>query len=253
MPYSYALILDSTKTASYPGTGNVWYDISGNGRDFTFVTAPPYVSNRFEYSSGSSPNYAANSSYNFTNLTGSPAVFSFEFWIWINGSYSNGGSYRFPFSNYDGSNGGFILAWERPNASGTQSQQVFFGFDSGGTFYQTVGSSGNLTLQNQWIHVVIVKDGASYKLYQNASLIQSVTQPTSLKAPSTSTSSIFGVTDTGSAGFDGKLTYVAVFTQALTAGEVTDLYNQGLPQPGPGPTPYTPIVGGRTFGQGFAG
>lgn len=43
------IFLSAKLTESYPGTGSVWYDVSGNGKNFTWVTAPSSQS----YSAGS--------------------------------------------------------------------------------------------------------------------------------------------------------------------------------------------------------
>jgi len=39
------LNLDAGNAASYPGSGTTWYDISGNGRNFTWPSAPSFTSN----------------------------------------------------------------------------------------------------------------------------------------------------------------------------------------------------------------
>ena len=36
------LLLDAGNPKSSPGSGTTWYDISGNGRDFTWGSAPTY-------------------------------------------------------------------------------------------------------------------------------------------------------------------------------------------------------------------
>lgn len=61
-----ALRLDATESSSYSGSGTTWTDISGNGRNFTWQSAPSYTS-------------AGNSSYFSTlnNLAVGPASNSF--------------------------------------------------------------------------------------------------------------------------------------------------------------------------------
>jgi hypothetical protein len=38
------LFLDAGNTGSYPGSGTTWFDISGNGRNYTMVNTPTFVS-----------------------------------------------------------------------------------------------------------------------------------------------------------------------------------------------------------------
>lgn len=44
-----ALWLDAGISSSYPGTGTTWYDISGNGRNFNWVSSPSYTSGSLPY------------------------------------------------------------------------------------------------------------------------------------------------------------------------------------------------------------
>lgn len=44
-----SLWLDAGIASSYPGTGSTWYDISGNGKNFTWVSTPSYTSGSIPY------------------------------------------------------------------------------------------------------------------------------------------------------------------------------------------------------------
>lgn len=41
--------VDARKVESYPGTGDIWYDISGNNNHFTLVNSPIYANNCFTF------------------------------------------------------------------------------------------------------------------------------------------------------------------------------------------------------------
>jgi hypothetical protein len=43
------LCLDANNTKSYPGTGTAWNDLSGNGRNFTWVTTPTFTTGQINY------------------------------------------------------------------------------------------------------------------------------------------------------------------------------------------------------------
>jgi hypothetical protein len=57
--------------------------------------------------------------------------------------------------------------------------------------------------------------------------------------------------------FDGKVAIFRVYNYAQTAGEISAQFTTDNARfagaPPPPPSPYTGLVGGRTFGQGFAG
>ena len=43
------LYLDAANPKSYPGTGNVWNDLSGNGNDAILINSPTYNNNYFSF------------------------------------------------------------------------------------------------------------------------------------------------------------------------------------------------------------
>ena len=68
------LELDASRKMSYPGTGNTWYDLSGNGNDTTCSTYN--YSNNFFYSVGSSPGQLIFSTPHSTTLNDTFSVTS---------------------------------------------------------------------------------------------------------------------------------------------------------------------------------
>jgi len=102
------LDLDAAKKDSYPGTGTIWRDISGNRNNATMFGAVPFVNDVtscFDFASATGIN-AANSSLGFTfgsNMI--PRTGNFTLSCWIKnpnlsnqtGLFSNGGpdGYRF--------------------------------------------------------------------------------------------------------------------------------------------------------------
>lgn len=44
-----SLYLDANNTKSYPGSGTTWFDISGNNRNFTWVSTPTFTSGNQKY------------------------------------------------------------------------------------------------------------------------------------------------------------------------------------------------------------
>jgi len=62
------LALDATNSRSYPGTGNTWYDVSGNNYNFTLNNSPSFTTHKntpcFTTIAGSAQNFVRNGSFN---------------------------------------------------------------------------------------------------------------------------------------------------------------------------------------------
>ncbi len=67
-----ALLLDAGDITSYPGSGTTWTDLSGNGRNFTWVSSPSYTSGAIPYFStlGNRCTGPASNSFGITNTSG---------------------------------------------------------------------------------------------------------------------------------------------------------------------------------------
>lgn len=64
------LFLDAFNSKSYPGTGNIWYDLSGNGYHFSLINSPTFNSGEGSFS-------FVNSSSQTAKYTSFPFPFSF--------------------------------------------------------------------------------------------------------------------------------------------------------------------------------
>ena len=62
------LALDATNSRSYPGTGNTWYDVSGNNYNFALNNSPSFTTHKntpcFTTIAGSAQNFVRNGSFN---------------------------------------------------------------------------------------------------------------------------------------------------------------------------------------------
>ena len=99
------LCLDAANPRSYPGSGGVWFDISGNGNDFWLINSPTFLNNRFSLDAANANFLSANT----INLTDTK-VLTFQFLFrpkpFVEGSTTK---VLFEFSNnYNGSQGTFL-------------------------------------------------------------------------------------------------------------------------------------------------
>ncbi|MBM2818296.1 MAG: Beta helix protein, partial [Parcubacteria group bacterium] len=96
-------------------------------------------------------------------------------------------------------------------------------------FYLTDGTSypsarGTSLLLNTWHHIVSVYDGSSLKLYQDGVL--KMTTTTSITPRSSPSSNLFiGARSDGASNFLGLLDDIRIYSRALSATDITELYN----------------------------
>jgi hypothetical protein len=66
------LHLDAANRKSYPGSGSIWYDISGNGRNFNWYSTPSFTSGSIPYFStlGNRCTGPASNSFGINNTSG---------------------------------------------------------------------------------------------------------------------------------------------------------------------------------------
>lgn len=106
------LCLDAFLPKSYPGAGNIWYDISGNNYDFTLENNPIFSNSGFNFAGGTAGQRAVTSNIglSFTNLT-------IEMGIKVS---SNNGGYNGLFSGRLGTNNdfsnGLVLDLDSPSS-----------------------------------------------------------------------------------------------------------------------------------------
>jgi hypothetical protein len=95
-----------------------------------------------------------------------------------------------------------------------------------GTTWYGVASDSNL-VTGQWYHLASTWDGSTAKLYVNGS-VQTSTLSLSSISYSTATSAKIGSYYTGNY-LDGLIDEVSLFDSALSASDITNIYNSGTP------------------------
>lgn len=94
------LYLDASNRKSYPGTGSIWYDLSGNNKTFTWVAAPSFTSSTTKSYFSTSGNLCqgpASNSFNINNGTGYTIIM-------ISTTDSDNANSAFKFYNTNGRN-----------------------------------------------------------------------------------------------------------------------------------------------------
>ena len=223
------LHLDAGNAASYPGSGTVWTDISGNGNNGTLTNAPTYSSaNGGAIVFDGSNDYVSIGSQNIIGTGNAP--YTTEFWLYNTKNFASGAYsiiYRlkqdtetlFVFYN----NAGTLLMWS--------------------AFRNEAQLSLPITISdylNKWVCVSLVYNGggkstaSSYTYYRNGVSLGSGSTNLGNAGGVGSNCNLIGLDGnattpcnvvTTSGQIQGNLAAFKVYNRALSATEVTQNYN----------------------------
>jgi hypothetical protein len=207
------LYLDAGITASYPGTGTTWNDISGNGNNLTLTNGPVWSSSDGGYFTFDGTNdYVSNWTY---GTTFSANEFTYQVVL----SYSGKTAYNNIFDTFNSAN---PMMWVDPNNKLELNQAALV---------------SALAYNTQNIMVTFVQQNANpgLRLYVNDTLVGTVT--TAQGTIPNSRLNFFRRENSGQY-FQGRAYSVLVYNKVLTSTEITQNFNLfktriNLPNPVP--------------------
>ncbi len=230
------LALDAGNTKSYPGSGEIWYDLSGNGNNATRTNNAGYggqvtynSSGYFDYSMNSpavtSNAYSGNGFTMSSMIIPSTGGFSLSAFIRRNTSVKAAGNREAIFSNAGSTDG-----WRFGVDNGGDINYLIGG--SGGTGYQE-GSLGGTTLMNgNWHMMTAVFDRAavlgSYTIY---GYIDGVASGSATITAGAGGNVAFSTVSPGVGYggccdvFAGQIAQVLAYNKVLTAAQVRQNFN----------------------------
>lgn len=201
--------LDTGSTVSYPGSGTVWYDLSGNARNFTLVNGPRYLS-----SNSGSLSFDGTNDYATLTYTMSSNTISVLVWFY-SGSFSTANPLDSLIANDNGN--GFDI---RKPFSNTLQLIDWFNTST------MIGPSFGAIADNSWYMVVYTYDGSRYRTYLN----NTKTNDAAVTGPRNSGGPILDICrepyfDSGTRYLAAYVTEVRILNRALTDTELTAYYN----------------------------
>ena len=204
------LHLDAGNNASYPGSGNTWTDLSGNGNNGTLVNNVGYTS-----SNGGALTFDGSFDYVIINKTGISnfglSPFTVEMWF------------------YKNVNGLFVIYDPRPSGNGNyftiliDSDNLVKVLNNNTNRYSSTQSINSLS----WYNVVISREGAGTNqtyLYINGNLDGIHTDSVNY----TDARLVIGAAafaPLGAVSLNGRISTVRTYNKALTPSEVTQNFN----------------------------
>jgi hypothetical protein len=219
------IYLDAGNPKSYPGSGTLWKDLSGNNNNATLtnVSFNPNNLGYMEFNGSTSYADISNSS-TFTTSTG-----SIEIWF----SWQTTASLSFLFNGGVSSNDNIYLALGSQTGTYNDESLGILSRISGVNGFRVYYRNGETYFRNSgWTYFVTTMDGVSNKSYLNGSPVSvsyadgsSTTTGYWLNSLSTGDLRI-GQRYTGStAPFEGNISMFKVYSSPLTDQEVLYNYN----------------------------
>ena len=191
--------LDAANSASYPGSGTVWYDLSGRGNHATLGNGATWVN------TGNRSYMSFDGIDDFLSFTYDNSLFTNEGTIigWLQVSFPN--------------NFGFFDIGTVDNYYPFQDGRIYLGpFTTNRAFDGEVNAFDKA--QNHMVAVSIKPGVNNYKLYQNAVVTHSKTNVNSFTVSNVKGFSLQNK-------FKGKLFHVLLYNRSLTEAEITSTFN----------------------------
>lgn len=210
------LYLDAAKRDSYPKTGTIWTDISGNGNNGTLANGPTYnsVNGGTIVFDGTNDNIQLG---NVSNIFSSQSQITVNSWIKTNVV----GSYRKIITNSTAGGGGANITGMYLSLGPIADGAVYFGIlTNTGANYATYKTAYLST--TRYYNVCGTWDGTTIKLYLDGALVASQSHTGTIS--NTGILRISGY-DNNNETFNGNIPVVNLYNRALSAIEILQNYN----------------------------
>ena len=200
------LALDAANSKSYPGSGNTWYDLSGNGRNFTWSTATWNSEGYFSTSSGQIATGPASNSFGIDNSSGYTIFLAFK----TNAATSNA---AFKFVGSVSSNRGIFLH------PGWTNDTLYFDQGGGGDSSQRLTYVNSNIVDSGLYNVVTLRSTvATRSIFYNGTKVANTTT-TAANIDLNSTGVMLGNVSDEAYTWNGNLAAFYVYDTGLTDDE----------------------------------
>jgi len=202
--------IDANDSASYPGSGTTWNDISGFGHTVTLHNGASFDTNgiSFDYTQSQYGDFAPTSMFANNDMTAIGWVYVRSYQTW---------SRLFDFGN--GSGGDNVLVAVTQGTSGIP----VFSTNGADNIY-----SGQTLPLNQWAQVVAVQSGTTGIIYINGQQVASSTN-NGIANDTRNYNYIARSNWGGDAYLDGKIASLKIYNRALTQIEILRDYHSNNP------------------------
>lgn len=206
------LCLDAGNSKSYPGTGTMWTDLSGQGNNGTLTNGPTYNgTNGGSLVFDGINDYIDCGNTSSLNAIGGTTNITVSGWVYYT-AYGGGGQ---PYSVITVK--GSPWTWLLENPSNT----FRFRITAGGADVSISDTSTHLL--NTWYNVVGTYDGSSMKIYVNG-VLKNTRAQTGTLATNSVTAKI-GTFQGTNYNLTGRISNISIYNKPLIASEIQQNFN----------------------------
>jgi hypothetical protein len=227
------LNLDAGNPLSYPGTGTLWTDLSGNNNNGTLINGPT-----FDSANGGSIVFDGTNDYvnlyDPSSLRLGTSNFTISLWFLTSNNNSDGTllakrQFVSPF-NFISLGIGTFISDGIGGSNTTPSKKIRFGIRINAT-NQYLANTTNDIIDGQWKNIVLIRNSGTILLYVN-NIIQSTNIIYNLGTGISSDISVTGYNwslgalgDVSTLFLNGNIAQSLIYNRALSSTEVLQNYN----------------------------
>jgi len=207
------LHLDAANVKSYPGTGTVWSDLSGNANNGTLINGVGYNS----ANGGSMVFDGVNDEVQIVASASLNIISEITLCGWI----------RFLSNPSTSGNPNIIDKWNWPENQrswflGTEGGQLSARLSIDGTYNNSAGIFAGAPALNVWMYLCMTFKNRILNYYQNGILTQTASSISDPTFNNPNTSVLIGrAVGTGARWLNGNIPQVQIYNRALTAQEIS--------------------------------
>ncbi len=212
------LNLDPSRSSSYPGTGTVWTDLSGQNNNGTLVNGVGYSS----VNGGTLTFDGVNDYVNMGNIFNfGTGDFTYEVVVLYNNLTSNASGATIGKDNYSGTNTYKGVLINISDGINFETRNIING---SGPDNKVKYPQSNLST-NTWYIVNGIRNNNVLQLYVNGILRNSTTESTPTDITNSQSLRIGSLSDSSSQNLNGKIGLVRTYNRALSDSEVLQNFN----------------------------
>lgn len=214
------LNLDASTPESYPGSGNTWYDLSGNNRHGTLNNSPA-----FNTIAGGALSFNASNTYVSLGNIGTIGNFqTIEVWFYSTSVTNYKNICDMNYNTYFPNQGNAGPRLEQSSVATLNSGWAWSGNTSNNSIYQ--GQATAYTLYaNNWYNAIFVNNNGTVTAYLNNIAISTSGSPNGFITTYADVNIGRGFSLDSSRYFGGYISIFRIYNRALTSLEVEQNYN----------------------------
>jgi hypothetical protein len=210
------LNLDAAQTASYPGTGTAWTDLSGSGNNGTLVNAA--------YSSANNGVIQFNGTNSTTSIGTSsgltPASITFSIWVKRTAAWPAGSCLFWAKPNGDYTGNGFYV-----EPLTTTANAITVTTDGANTSNITAANTSSVFALNTFVNFAFTMTPGARQIYVNGAPVTTTVAGSPTITANTATKYLMHNSPAYNNFTPGEVGQLSIYNVALTAAEVQQNFN----------------------------